>query len=83
MFSKKTLVWFALSLALAGAAYAQTTVTLPDTSQTTTFSADVSEQATVKVPATVDFGSITDVTSNKDSANKTVSATSIDLADGN
>jgi hypothetical protein len=44
-----------LILALSSAAAAQTTVTLPDTSQTTTMSASVNEQARVTVPATVTF----------------------------
>ncbi len=43
-------------------ASAQTSVSLPDTSQTTTFSATVSEQARVIVPATVVF-TVTDVAS--------------------
>ena len=36
-------------------AYAQTTVTLPDTSQTTLLTATVSEQARIVVPASVSF----------------------------
>jgi hypothetical protein len=44
-----------LALSLSSPAAAQTTVTLPDTSQTTTMSANVSEQARVTVPATVTF----------------------------
>jgi hypothetical protein len=39
----------------SGIAQAQTTVTLPDTSQTTTLTATVSEQARVVVPAGVTF----------------------------
>jgi hypothetical protein len=42
-------------LAVATAAHAQTTVTLPDTTLATTMTAVVSEQATVIVPATVTF----------------------------
>jgi hypothetical protein len=82
MFSKNTLVLFSLGLALtAGAAVAQTTVSLPDTSQETTFSADVAEVATVTVPATVHFA-VASVASPTDSAVQTVSATGILLATG-
>jgi hypothetical protein len=42
-------------LASAGIAHAQVTVILPDTSQTTSLTANVSEQARVVVPATVTF----------------------------
>jgi hypothetical protein len=42
-------------LTLPGVARAQVTVTLPDTSQTTTLTATVSEQARVLVPASVTF----------------------------
>ena len=62
----------------AGAAGAQTPVTLPDTSQTTTFNANVSEQATVTVPATVTF-TVSDVTQTTDSAAQAVTVTSIVL----
>jgi len=44
----------------SGIAWAQVTVFLPDTSQTTTLTANVSEQARVVVPASVTF-SVTDV----------------------
>lgn len=49
-----------LALTMSSTAGAQTTVTLPDTSQTTTMSANVSEQARVTVPATVTF-SVTNI----------------------
>ena len=49
-----------LTLAMSSPAAAQTTVTLPDTSQTTTMAANVSEQARVTVPATVTF-SVTNI----------------------
>ena len=39
----------------AGAASAQTTVTLPDSSQSTTMTANVSEQCRITVPSTVTF----------------------------
>ena len=45
----------AASLGLCSLASAQTTVTLPDTSQTTTMSANVNEQARVTVPAGITF----------------------------
>jgi len=44
-----------LVAASAGVANAQTTVTLPDTSQTTLLTATVSEQARIVVPASVSF----------------------------
>jgi len=44
-----------LFLTVTPVASAQTTVTLPDTSQTTTMSANVNEQARVTVPAAVTF----------------------------
>lgn len=51
------LPWIAalVMLSLSSAVAAQTTVTLPDTSQTTTMSANVQEQARITVPATVTF----------------------------
>jgi hypothetical protein len=50
----------AILLMPAASALAQTTVTLPDTSQTTSMSVTVSEQARVSVPATIGF-SVTNV----------------------
>jgi hypothetical protein len=49
--------WLAIGIGIVGSgvAHAQTTVPLPDSSQTTTMTATVSEQATVVVPATVTF----------------------------
>jgi hypothetical protein len=64
-----------LTLATAGAAAAQTAITLPDTSQTTTLTSNVSEQARVAVPANLTFN-VTDVNSNKDAS--TTAAVSID-----
>jgi hypothetical protein len=56
---KNTLVRTSMIVAIAamsaGVASAQTTVTLPDSSQSTTFTATVSEQARVLVPASVIF----------------------------
>jgi len=54
-------------------------VTLPDESQTTTFTATVAEQADVTVPATVTF-TVNDVTTTT-AGTGAVSATSIVLAD--
>lgn len=76
----KTLTVLSLTLGtLAAAAQAQTTLTLPDTSQTTTLDANVSEQVHVAVPATVTFA-VNDVTSSTAASPATVSATSIVLA---
>lgn len=75
-------VLFALSLSLipaAGAAVAQTTVALPDTSQTTTLTANVSEQARVTVPAGVSF-SVTDVASGTAASGASVTVDNIVLA---
>ena len=67
-------------LLMPAAALAQTTVTLPDTSQTTTFTASVSEQARVTVPASVTFN-ISDIGSaGSSSAAATVTVTQIVLA---
>lgn len=60
-------------------AYAQQSVTLTDTSQTTTLTANVSEQASVTVPAGVTFN-VTDVTSSTAAAAATVTVESIVLA---
>jgi hypothetical protein len=45
----------AIGIVGSGVAHAQTTVPLPDSSQTTTMTASVSEQAKVVVPATITF----------------------------
>jgi len=68
-----------LVAASAGIAQAQVTVTLPDTSQTTTFTATVSEQARVTVPATVTFA-ITDVSAGKAASAASVTIDNIVLA---
>lgn len=58
-------------------------VTLPDTSQTTTFTANVSEQAVVSVPASITFN-VTDVASpTQATSDATVTASTIVLSDGN
>jgi hypothetical protein len=64
---------------LAAAANAQTTVTLPDTSQTTTLTATVADQARVTVPAGVTF-TVDDVTSATTSNTASVTVTNIVLA---
>jgi len=69
-----------LVLSLSAAAGAAV-VTLPDETQSTTFTATVSEQADVTVPADVTFP-VTDVTTTTD-ATGDVSVTSIVLTDGN
>lgn len=68
----------ALTLATAGAAAAQTTVALPDTSQTTTLTAIVNEQARVAVPANVSFN-VTNVASNTAASAATVTVSNIVL----
>lgn len=71
----------AVALAALGvvAAGAQTTVTLPDTSQTTTLTASVSEQARVTVPAGVTFD-VTDVASATTASAASVTVSNIVLA---
>jgi hypothetical protein len=63
----------------SGLAQAQTIVTLPDTSQTTTLTATVSEQARVVVPANVTF-SVTDVASSTAASAASVTIDRIVLA---
>jgi len=70
---------FALLLAGACAqAFAQVAVVLPDTSQTTTLNATITEQAKVQVPATVAF-TVNDISSNTASAAQSVTITNIAL----
>lgn len=74
-------VLFALSVSLvsaAGVAVAQTTVTLPDTSQTTTLTATVTPQARVTVPASVSFN-VTNVASSTAASAATVTVDNIVL----
>jgi hypothetical protein len=66
-------------LAVTGASHAQTTVSLPDTSQTTTLTANVNEQARVTVPTGVTFN-VTNVGANTVAAGATVTAENIVLA---
>jgi hypothetical protein len=69
----------ALTLTAAGAAVAQTTVTLPDNSQTTTLTSNVSEQARVTVPANITFN-VTNVNAATAASAASVSIDSIVLA---
>jgi len=84
----KTSPWKTASRAMLGlcflavgsrAAEAQTTVTLPDTSQTTLFTATVSEQARVIVPASVSF-SVTNVANTTAASSASVTIDRIVLA---
>lgn len=68
-----------LVLLSASAAAAQTTVVLPDTSRTTTLTANVSEQARVTVPAGITFN-VTNVTVNTAASAASVTVDSIVLA---
>ncbi len=81
MIARKTLVCALVSVAVAGAgaAWGQTVVSLPDTSQMTTLTANVTEQAQVTVPATITFN-VTDVSSSTASSAAAVSANNIVLS---
>jgi hypothetical protein len=68
-----------LFLALGSVAHAQQSVTLADTSQTTTLTANVSEQARVTVPAGVSF-TIGDVASSTAASAASVTVQSIVLS---
>jgi hypothetical protein len=68
-----------LVLCVVGGAQAQVTVSLPDTSQTTTMTAVVSEQARVVVPPAVMF-TVSDVSVNTPAAATSVSVSQIVLA---
>lgn len=72
-FSAATLLLGARSL------QAQTTVALPDTSQTTTLTATVADQARVTVPGGASF-TVNDITSSTTSAAASVSVSNIVLA---
>ncbi|SRR5258708_6528282 len=63
----------------ATAVSAQTTVTLPDTNQTTTLTATVSDQARVTVPAGVTF-TVNDIASSTVASAASVTVTNIVLA---
>jgi hypothetical protein len=68
-----------LMLIASTALHAQTTVNLPDTSQTTTLTAAVSEQARVTVPAGISFN-VSDVTSATAASAASVTVSNIALA---
>ena len=63
----------------AGSAQAQTTVTLADTSQTTTLTATVAEQARVTFPSGVSF-TVNNIAASTNSANASVNISNIVLA---
>jgi len=65
---------------MAGASLAAV-VNLPNETQSTTFTATVSEQANVSVPASVAFN-VTNVSADTNSADQSVSATTVVLSDG-
>jgi hypothetical protein len=69
----------ALLLFASVRAGAQTSVTLPDTSQTTTLTASVSEQATVTLPAGVTFN-VTNVAAGTTASNASITVQNIVLA---
>jgi hypothetical protein len=80
MFEKKVFsALVLLTLAAAGAAGAQTTVALPDTSQTTTLTSSVSEQARVTVPAGVTFN-VNDIAASTAASAAAVTISNIALA---
>ena len=64
---------------VAAAAVAQTTVTLPDTSQSTTLTANVSDQAQVTVPPSVTFN-VTNISGSTAASAASVTASNIVLA---
>lgn len=74
----RALTVMGLLVAGSGMAGAQTPVTLPDSSQTTTATAEVSEQAQVTVPAAVTF-SVTNVASSTAASAASVTVDSIVL----
>jgi hypothetical protein len=80
---RQTLVRFAaafgLLLVAATVVHAQVTVTLPSTSQTTTLTATVAEQANVTVPTAVTFA-VADIASSTAATAASVSATSVVLS---
>ncbi len=79
----KTTIFITLSMAMLALhstpAQAQTTVTLPDTSQTTLLTATVSEQARIVVPASVSFN-VTNIASSTAASASAVTVDRIVLA---
>jgi hypothetical protein len=78
-FIRQVIAIVSLLAASRGAAFAQATVVLPDTTQTTTVSVSVSEQARVAVPAGISFN-VTNVGASTDAAAATVTIDQIVLA---
>jgi hypothetical protein len=80
---RQTLVRFATALGLlltaATVVHAQVTVTLPSTTQTTTLTATVAEQANVTVPTAVAFA-VSDIASSTAATAVSVTATSVVLS---
>ncbi|HEV7505027.1 MAG TPA: hypothetical protein VGS07_08960 [Thermoanaerobaculia bacterium] len=68
-----------LSLAAAGAASAQTLIALPDSSQSTTLTASVPEQARVLVPPNITFN-VNDVAANTPADPASISVSNIVLS---
>ncbi len=68
-----------VAVLLAGSAFAQTTVELPDSSQQTTLTANVSEQATVAVPASITFD-VDDISVSTAAESASVTISNIALA---
>lgn len=68
-----------IMLLVGAPALAQTTVSLPDTSQTTTLTSNVNEQARVTVPAGVTFN-VTDVASSTAASAASVTVSNVVLA---
>jgi len=68
-----------LSLAGASLAAAQTPVSLPSSTRTTTFAASVSEQARITVPAGITFN-VADVTATTNASSASIQLTNIVLA---
>lgn len=75
----RTSLIVALTVMTAGLASAQTAVTLPDSSQSTTLTANVSEQAQVTVPAGVTFN-VTNVAASTAASAASVTVNNIVLA---
>jgi hypothetical protein len=79
MFERKVILAVLILSLAAAAAGAQTTVTLPDTSQTTTLTSNVSEQARVTVPANVTFN-VTNIAASTAASGASVTVDNIALA---
>lgn len=75
----RTSMMVALGAMGAGVASAQTAVTLPNSSQTTTLTANVSEQARVTVPSGVTFN-VTNIAASTEASGASVTVDNIVLA---